>query len=387
MTVKVNPGSGRVGTGTYPSSYGYMISHDTTGGESVTIATAAASPRIDYVLAYVDKSVTAATSPVNNTNNVLKFASVAGTPSGSPVVPTLSQIQTAIGAANPYILLAQVAVAASATSITAPNITDIRNFITTANDAALGAVSYVSSGLVWTGSTLAGSMTAGKAYINVNGVVIPISASAIGSFTFTASRDTYVYLDVNGVISYNPQTNGAAQPATPATNVLIAKVVTGASAITSISAMSIAPVTASAIDFTTFNSFINSSSNLGSRSQGLTASGGATVAYSTTNPTIELKPGTYLVMASASARASISSQDSSFHAAIYNDTASTELVINGTTSTGPSTIIYPTYTVMAIVVVTANTIYSGRARQTFGSGASYTFVNSTLIAVPLLTRN
>ena len=128
MTIKVNPGSGRITTGTYPSSYGYFVSHDTVGGESVTISTAAASPRIDYIVAYVDKSVTPSTSPanVNNTNNMFKFASVAGTPAGSPVVPTVGQIQTAIGAANPYIILAQVAVGASVTTITTPNISDLR---------------------------------------------------------------------------------------------------------------------------------------------------------------------------------------------------------------------------------------------------------------------
>lgn len=131
MTVLVQPGSGRVTTGTYPSSYGYLISHDTTAGESVTISTAAASPRIDYIVAYVDKGVAGSllVGNVNNTNNVLKFAAVAGTPSGSPVVPTVSQIQTAIGAANPYIILAQVAVAASVTSITNTNITDLRSLI------------------------------------------------------------------------------------------------------------------------------------------------------------------------------------------------------------------------------------------------------------------
>ena len=126
MTIKVNTGSGRIPTGTVPSDYYYMVSHDTTAGESVTIATAAASPRIDYIVAYIDKGVTASASPVNNANNVLKFAAVAGTPSGSPVVPTVGQIQTAIGAANPYIILAQIAVAASATTITTPNITDLR---------------------------------------------------------------------------------------------------------------------------------------------------------------------------------------------------------------------------------------------------------------------
>lgn len=128
MTVLVQPGSARIPTGTYPASYGYLVSHDTSAGESVTITTAAASPRIDYIVGYVDKSVAASTSPtyVNNTNNVLKFAAVAGTPAASPSVPTLSQIQTAIGASNPYVILAQVAVGASVSTITNANITDKR---------------------------------------------------------------------------------------------------------------------------------------------------------------------------------------------------------------------------------------------------------------------
>lgn len=128
MTVKVNPGSGRIPTGTYPASYGYLISHDTAAGESVTISAAAASPRIDYIVAYVDKSVAGSTSPanVNNTNNVLKFVAVAGTPAASPSVPTTLQIQTAIGASNPYSIYAQIAVGANVTSIVNGNITDKR---------------------------------------------------------------------------------------------------------------------------------------------------------------------------------------------------------------------------------------------------------------------
>ncbi|BAS17641.1 hypothetical protein AHiyo8_59440 [Arthrobacter sp. Hiyo8] len=212
MTVYVQPGSGRITTGTYPSSYGYLISHDTgSQGEAVTIATAAASARIDYVLAYIDKAVAGSTSGanVNNTNNVLKFASVAGTPSGSPVVPTLSQIQTAIGAANPYIILAQVAVGASVSTITNPNITDKRVFAASRNALALGAASYVDNGLVWSSvSGLNGTMTAGLAYVNISGVMLAVNLAAIASRAFTASKDTYVAVDVYGNVTYNEVANG-----------------------------------------------------------------------------------------------------------------------------------------------------------------------------------
>ncbi|MDQ0825432.1 hypothetical protein QFZ60_001605 [Arthrobacter sp. B2I5] len=129
MTVNVSTGTGRITTGTYPTDYGYWFGN--TSSYPVAISTAAASARIDYIVGYVDKSVAGSTSGanVNNSNNVIKFAAVAGTPSGSPVVPTVSQIQTAIGAANPYIIVGQLAVGANVTQITNANITDKRTFI------------------------------------------------------------------------------------------------------------------------------------------------------------------------------------------------------------------------------------------------------------------
>lgn len=137
MTVRVNPGSGRITTGTYPSSYGYLISHDTAAGESVTISAAAASPRIDYIVGYIDRTVAGSTAPtdVNNTNNVLKFIAVAGTPAGSPNPPTVAQIQTATSN-NPYIILAQVAVGAGVVLISNGNISDMRTFASLAINAS-----------------------------------------------------------------------------------------------------------------------------------------------------------------------------------------------------------------------------------------------------------
>lgn len=151
MTVKVNPGSGRIPTGTYPASYGYLISHDTSGGESVTISAAAASARKDYIVAYVDKGVAGSTSPgdVNNTNNVLKFVAVAGTPGGSPNPPTTMQIQTAVGASNPYIVIAEIAVGALVSTITNGNITDKRTMATLA--MSLDASTVIKDGTVTAG--------------------------------------------------------------------------------------------------------------------------------------------------------------------------------------------------------------------------------------------
>ena len=90
----------------------------------------------------------------------------------------------------------------------------------------------VASGLVWSTLTgLNGTMSSGVAYVSGKRLVV----ASVATYAFTASRDTYVYVDNTGAIQYSPQTNGAAQPATPANNQLIAKVVTNGSTITGIS--------------------------------------------------------------------------------------------------------------------------------------------------------
>lgn len=235
LTVLVQPGSGRITTGTYPSSYGYLISHDTSAGESVTISTPAASPRIDYIVAYIDKGVAGSTSGanVNNTNNVLKFAAVAGTPAGSPNVPTVGQIQTAIGAANPYIILGQVSVGASVTQITNLNITDKRIFVAARNGGGDATPSYVDSGCVWSATSgLAAAMTSGVVYLNVGGVMVPITIASISSNTFTANKDTYVDVSVSGAVVYTEVSNNATTGMTlVANNKRLGKVVTNGSGI------------------------------------------------------------------------------------------------------------------------------------------------------------
>ena len=142
MNVHVSGGSARITTGTYPSSYGYFVGIDTTSGspagEVVAITTAPSSnSRIDTIVAYVDLSVTASSATPNNPNNMLKLAAVAGTVSASPTAPSNSAIQSAIGASNPFIKLANVAVGTSVTSINNGNITDLRSFATVSYAADL----------------------------------------------------------------------------------------------------------------------------------------------------------------------------------------------------------------------------------------------------------
>lgn len=91
---------------------------------------------------------------------------------------------------------------------------------------------FVQSGCVWSQvSLLAGTMTAGVIYIGGNRVVI----SAIASNSFTASKDTYVDIDVSGTVYYTPVANGATTgfPLT-AGRIRLAKVVTNTTTITSV---------------------------------------------------------------------------------------------------------------------------------------------------------
>lgn len=91
--------------------------------ETVTItANSSGNPRIDSIVAYVDLSAT----PDSNASNVLTMVTVAGTPASSPTAPDSTAILASIGAGNPYIVLANIAVADSASSIINANITDVR---------------------------------------------------------------------------------------------------------------------------------------------------------------------------------------------------------------------------------------------------------------------
>lgn len=80
--------------------------------------------RIDAIVAYVDLSVVSSAS--NNNPGALKFMDVQGTPSGSPAAPNGTAIQAAVGAGNPYYVLANVRVNNNFTSIVTANITDLR---------------------------------------------------------------------------------------------------------------------------------------------------------------------------------------------------------------------------------------------------------------------
>lgn len=157
MTVNVATGSAGIGVGSAGTAYKYFVGLDAI--ESVAITTANPSnPRNDLIVMYVDVAVTASQSYTNNSNNMLKLVAVAGTPAASPADPSVANIQAAIGAANPYIILACVVVGAGVTQINSGNITDLR---TLAQPVRVGA-SALQDNSVSTTKLVAGAVTAAK---------------------------------------------------------------------------------------------------------------------------------------------------------------------------------------------------------------------------------
>lgn len=97
---------------------------------------------------------------------------------------------------------------------------------------------YVASGMVWSGdsyaSTRNASMTSGVIYINGR----RLTATAVTSRSFTASKDTYIDASDNGdgtaLLTYTEVANNAASPALAANNVRVGIIVTGASNIANV---------------------------------------------------------------------------------------------------------------------------------------------------------
>lgn len=129
----------KIGRAVIKSSSGnvYPVRHTTSVSNETITANASGNPRIDAVVIFVN----IATSPNSDASNVLEFTVVAGTPAGSPSAPSDSDIQTAVGASNPFLRLADVAVSNGETSIEDSEITDQRIRWRTRNSAVLGTAS------------------------------------------------------------------------------------------------------------------------------------------------------------------------------------------------------------------------------------------------------
>jgi hypothetical protein len=117
MSVIVGEGDTRVPY----AGYAYTAWND--ANEVVTISTANPSnPRIDRLVMYIDRGETPQQVNPNNPG-IPKFAVVAGTPAAVPTRPSNAAVNSAVGATNPWINLADILVNAGVTQITNANIT------------------------------------------------------------------------------------------------------------------------------------------------------------------------------------------------------------------------------------------------------------------------
>lgn len=120
LSVQVQPGRAYLKAAT---GNAYPVINDSAASLTVGSNTTS-NPRIDAVVLYLD--LNAVPDEDNEGKDVAKLAIIAGTPAASPLPPTDSAIQTALGANFPFERLANLAVAANASSILTENITDTR---------------------------------------------------------------------------------------------------------------------------------------------------------------------------------------------------------------------------------------------------------------------
>lgn len=129
MSVRVG-GEGRDSAMVRDGLKSYSVFTDDGAAVDIPVDAAHASlARIDTVVLYVDLEESVIKDPVDNANGVVKAKAVAGTPNAVPAAPDNTAIQASIGAGNPFIKLANVAVAANAVNILTGNITDTRTIV------------------------------------------------------------------------------------------------------------------------------------------------------------------------------------------------------------------------------------------------------------------
>lgn len=127
MSVLIAPGDFKIYSG---NDYSYTGWNSTN--EVVPITTAdPANPRITTIVLYVDKGASTSASPPNNPG-IIKSKAVNGTPAAVPTAPNGATIQSAVGAGNPYIILANVTVGTAVSTIINANISDQRQILTMA---------------------------------------------------------------------------------------------------------------------------------------------------------------------------------------------------------------------------------------------------------------
>ncbi len=84
----------------------YPVIMDATQSNLAITSNSSGNPRISSIVLYANLATSANTAATN----VCSIVSVDGTPAGSPTAPSSATIQSAIGASNPYTILANVTV-------------------------------------------------------------------------------------------------------------------------------------------------------------------------------------------------------------------------------------------------------------------------------------
>lgn len=184
MSVLVQVGDYRIDTAAGYAYTGWIDSNTT-----VSITTADPSnPRVTSVVLYVDKTATTSPAPPNNPG-ITKLMAVNGSASSTPSAPSGSVIQAAVGAGNPYIILANIAVGTAVTQITASNITDLRAPVKLNPNVLNGA------DLLATVGTLL--YPVGSVYINATNSANPATYLGFGTWVAYAQGQVPVGFDTN----------------------------------------------------------------------------------------------------------------------------------------------------------------------------------------------
>lgn len=121
MIVKVNMGRAYI-----PQSDGlqaFPVWSHTDDANLAINSNGSGNGRKDAVVLYIDKSVS---PPSYTVDDVAMLVIVEGTPNASPQAPSDADIQSAVGASNPFIRLANVTVGSGVTEILDANIEDTR---------------------------------------------------------------------------------------------------------------------------------------------------------------------------------------------------------------------------------------------------------------------
>lgn len=202
----------------------------------VVTANSSGNPRWDAISCYVDVAAYAA----SDNSGAFKFKNTAGTPAASPSKPSGATIQADVGANNPYHVLGYVYVPNGATQIVNANngtdgycvddrafsqsIEQVRRDYDTQPERVITGLQPATS------ASLTSDISVGECYVRGRYV----AKQRAESHLYTASKDTYVDIDSSHTFQYTEVALGAAEPAVASDSIRLAKVVSGAGTLSSV---------------------------------------------------------------------------------------------------------------------------------------------------------